>query len=95
MLNRGPIPDGLCVLHTCDNPPCTNPAHLFLGTSGDNCKDRAAKGRSYSKLNLSQVRQIRSRRAKGEVLASIAKDFPVSSGHIGRITNGADWAWSE
>ena len=43
---NGPIPDGMEVLHRCDNPPCINVDHLFIGTHRDNMKDMAAKGRA-------------------------------------------------
>jgi len=42
---HGPIPDGMFVLHHCDNPPCCDPEHLFLGTLSDNTQDMLAKGR--------------------------------------------------
>jgi len=86
------IPDGLCVLHKCDNPPCCNPSHLFLGTQADNLTDRDRKGRvahgdSHTRTVIpdSEVSGIR---ASVETNTAIARRFGVSSDHIYRIKSG-------
>lgn len=67
-ITHGPIPPGLWVLHRCDNPPCCDPDHLFLGTAADNVADMIAKGRQarefalpHTKLSEAQVEEIRRR----------------------------------
>ncbi len=60
----GPIPDGLCVLHRCDNPPCCRPDHLFLGTDLDNTADKVAKGRQASGESV----RVNHEHLKGEVV---------------------------
>src|SRR5436190_19501979 len=63
ILHFGPIADGQNVPHTCDNPPCTRPDHLFLGTRRDNFIDSLTKGRhvflSKAKLSIADVDRIR------------------------------------
>src|SRR5688572_669144 len=45
-VEHGPLPPGMCALHSCDNPPCINVRHLFAGTRVDNAKDRESKRRN-------------------------------------------------
>ncbi len=87
--------------HHCDNPICFNPDHLFVGGAIDNVRDMIAKGRCryligemnvFRKLNDEKVKQIRTRRENGEVLASIAKDFGVDQTLIGRVVSRKVWS---
>ncbi len=100
-IEHGPIPQGLCVCHKCDNPTCVNPKHLFLGTIGDNNRDMYAKGRanpyrftyqdrlkSNSKLSESQVREIKKMPGTNKKAAFL---FNVSESTIRRIRVGESW----
>lgn len=55
IIHFGKIPRGLCVLHKCDNPSCTNPKHLFLGTGLDNIQDRQRKNRQASGVRAGTI----------------------------------------
>lgn len=97
-LANGPIPAGMCVLHSCDNPPCVNPGHLSIGTQADNMTDRDAKGRGpkgelnpNSVLDWPRVRDIRSRHAAGETCAAIARSMGVGKSNISMIVLNLRW----
>src|SRR5262245_49193554 len=91
-LHNGPIPAGLIVRHTCDNPSCVNPSHLLTGTHEDNANDMIVRGRSgLSKLTVEKVRQIRRRLAQGERRMALAREFSVDRATIGSIARGSTW----
>lgn len=102
-LVRGPIPEGLCVCHRCDNPPCVNPEHLFLGTQADNLRDMSEKGRRVttttrgervagSKLVPESVAEIRRLFALGGMTkAALGKSFGVTEVQIGNIVKRRHW----
>lgn len=93
VLNVGPIPPGIHVLHRCDNPPCVNPAHLFLGSPADNTADMWTKRRGKIKTSLSddQVRAIRGRLAAGETVRDLAQAYAVARSTIDRIRDRRSW----
>lgn len=101
-LHFGEIPEGLLVLHSCDTPPCVNPAHLFLGTQTDNMQDMAAKGRrgrtgplpgagAKSSLSRRQIHTLRRKGAEGISTKELAEEFGVCIATVRnillRITN--------
>jgi len=90
---NGPIPEGQCVLHKCDNPVCVNPGHMFLGSHADNALDKARKMRAAKKLSVLEVQMIRIHAAAGFTQREIAKDFGISQGTVHIILSRKGWAW--
>jgi len=98
MLYRGPIPDGCMVLHTCDNPACVNPAHLFLGTQSDNMRDMHAKRRGNRRLRngpagltRNDVLSILDELADGRSQRRVAKKYGVSQTFMWAVRTKRLW----
>lgn len=100
LIYNGEIPDGMCVLHSCDNPSCVFPEHLHLGTHADNMRERADRNRnkyqngeknSSAKLNKKQVIEIRKKAELGISRASLAQEYGINVGHVRRIVKRISW----
>lgn len=98
--NNGPIPKGIWVLHRCDNPPCINIEHLFLGTCQDNTDDKMQKGRNPSRigmnngraiLNEDEVREIHFLFMQGMTAPEIAERYWVTAENLRSIKSGFSW----
>lgn len=94
-LAKGPIPEGLLVLHKCDVRLCCNPDHLFLGTQAENVADRDRKGRTskgerhyLAKLSDAQIESIKARVLRGERQNKIAKEYGVSTSFVSMAVAG-------
>jgi len=100
----GPIPEGLNVLHHCDNPPCVNPEHLFVGTQSDNMRDCVAKSRMrensgeanpHAKLTVTQVVEIRARCRPGRGSpvnqTRLAEEYGITQAQVSAIVLGKSW----
>lgn len=95
VLAHGEVPEGLCVLHSCDNRLCVNPHHLFLGTNQDNSDDMVSKARQVqgeqhgnAKLSEDKVNGILyDTRTQQE----IARAYQVSQSTISRVKSGESW----
>lgn len=101
LLMRGEIPNGFYVCHSCDNPRCVNPKHLFIGTSQDNALDRSRKGRNRKqsgeqstccKLTSGQVHEIRRRYSTGGItIKQLATEYGISPSQTSRIVHNETW----
>lgn len=98
-LHNGPFDYKLCVCHTCDNPSCVNPQHLFLATSPENTEDMRRKGRASkgshrptSKLKESDIIDIRNKRQLGKSVIKLSKEYSICRTTVYGILHNKYWA---
>ncbi len=98
-LAHGDIPKGMYVCHACDNKPCVNPAHLWLGTVQSNTRDAVVKGRlhrgsraSWAVLDEASVAEMRTAKASGETYEAIAARYRVQMLTAYNAIRGKTWA---
>jgi hypothetical protein len=98
--NGRSVPDGLDVLHHCDNKPCVNPAHLYVGTDLENARDAVERGRLPSrqgranpnaKLTRSDVEAIIAAVTGGETQTAVARRFGISQPHVSELVRRVSW----
>lgn len=93
---KGDLCDGMEVCHTCDNPKCVNPAHLWQGTKSENLRDAATKGRTNTvKLTPDDVRRVRFMHNLKYSISDIANHFGVTTTIIYDIVNRRTWDYIE
>jgi len=93
ILSNGPIPDGLDVLHKCDNRKCVNPDHLYLGTAVENHRDVFLRGKlPNSKLTKEQVLSIRQ---DPRLQREIAKEYGIVPSSVSEIKSHKRWNYLE
>jgi hypothetical protein len=100
-IHFGEIPEGMLVCHKCDNPPCCNPAHLFLGTYLDNSTDKINKGRDNhssgenhpgAKLTWDKVRNIRKEYIPGKFgCRRLANKYGIDRSTVYDIISNKNW----
>lgn len=91
---KGSIPNGLDVLHHCDNPPCCNPKHLYVGLPTLNSQHMVIRNRQWNqKLTADDIPEIRRRHAEGESQASLGRSYGVRGSAIGKVIHGETWSY--
>lgn len=100
VIEHGSVPVELQVLHTCDNPPCCNPAHHYLGTHGHNVHDRTVRRRMIhhrganncnAKLTVEQAADARRLHSEGLTATALGRRFGMSQSSMSKLIRGESY----